>query len=292
MGSEIREGSRRSERGNMKGKVYLVGAGPGDPELLTVKALRLLQSAEVVFHDELVSPEILRLVAADARVYNVGKRCGKQHVSQEMINSLLVTFAASGLDVVRLKAGDPLIFGRAGEEMDALRKAQIECEVVPGVTAALGAAARAQVPLTYRGVSSAVIFLTGHVADGQGSDWVGSVHSGATLAIYMPAEDYSEIARKLKSAGLGNQTPCAIISRVTTHQEQIHLTSVERLGDAPRLPAPALLLVGSVVGLGRELSLQRHHRWPTGVDHLDVENVPVEYSDQIFAEADTQVPHV
>src|SRR5439155_3543637 len=158
------------------------------------KALRLLQSAEVVFHDELVSPEILKLVAADARVYNVGKRCGKQHVSQEMINSLLVTFVASGVDVVRLKAGDPLIFGRAAEEMDALRKAGIDFDVIPGVTAALGAAARAQVPLTYRGVCSAVIFLPGHLADGQGSDWVGLVHSGATLAIYMPAEHYGEIA--------------------------------------------------------------------------------------------------
>ena len=127
----------------MKGKVYLVGAGPGDPELLTVKALRLLEIANVVLHDDLVAPEILKLIPSTAQVQNVGKRCGTKTMRQEEINFLLVTLAASGLQVVRLKSGDPLIFGRAGEEMEALRRSNIAYEIVPGVTSALGAAAAA-----------------------------------------------------------------------------------------------------------------------------------------------------
>src|ERR1700675_3561329 len=137
----------------MKGKVYLVGAGPGDPERLTVKALRLLESANVVLHDDLVAPEILKLIPSTARVQNVGKRCGTKTMRQEEINFLLVTLAASGSQVVRLKSGDPLIFGRAGEEIEALRRAGIEYEVVPGVTSALGAAAAAGISLTHRHMS-------------------------------------------------------------------------------------------------------------------------------------------
>ncbi len=145
----------------MKGKVYLVGAGPGDPELLTVKALRLLQTADAVLHDDLVSPEILQLIPATAQVHNVGKRCGKKKISQEEINFLMVALADSGLRVVRLKSGDPLIFGRAGEEIEALRKAGIPYEIVPGVTSALGAAAAAQIPLTHRRASSALVLHHG-----------------------------------------------------------------------------------------------------------------------------------
>ena len=134
----------------MKGKVYLVGAGPGDPELLTLKALRLLRTAEAVLHDDLVAPEILRLIPPAAQVHNVGKRCGTKKIRQEEINFLMVALATSGLQVVRLKGGDPLIFGRAGEEMESLRDAGIPYEIVPGVTSALGAAAAAQIPLTHR----------------------------------------------------------------------------------------------------------------------------------------------
>ena len=135
----------------MKGKVYLVGAGPGDPELLTVKALRLLREAEVVLHDDLVAPEILRLISPTAQIQNVGKRCGTKTIRQEEINFLMVTLAASGRLVVRLKSGDPLIFGRVGEEIEALRRAHIEYEIVPGVTSALGAAAAAGGPRDSRG---------------------------------------------------------------------------------------------------------------------------------------------
>src|SRR5271156_4026727 len=148
----------------MNGKVYLVGAGPGDPELLTVKALRLLRTANVVFHDDLVSSEILKLISPSAEVQNVGKRCGSKTIRQEEINFLLVARAASGLQVVRLKSGDPLIFGRAGEEIEALRRSNIVYEIVPGVTSALGAAAAAEIPLTHRRASSALVLVTAHRA--------------------------------------------------------------------------------------------------------------------------------
>ena len=154
---------------SMKGKVYLVGAGPGDPELLTVKALRVLQTADAVLHDDLVAPEILKLIPPTAQVHNVGKRCGKKKILQEEINYLMVALAETGLRVVRLKSGDPLIFGRAGEEIESLRRANIPFEIVPGVTSALGAAAAAQIPLTHRRASSALVFLTAHQAPGQRS---------------------------------------------------------------------------------------------------------------------------
>src|ERR1039458_9836893 len=148
----------------MKGKVYLVGAGPGDPELLTLKALRLLRSAEAVLHDELVAPEILKLIPSTAQIHNVGKRCGKKKILQGEIHCLMVALAASGLRVVRLKGGDPLIFGRAGEEIESLRRNNIPFEIVPGVTSALGAAAAAQIPLTHRRASSALVLITAHRA--------------------------------------------------------------------------------------------------------------------------------
>jgi len=233
----------------MKGKVYLVGAGPGDPELLTVKALRLLRTAGAVLHDDLVSPEILRLIPAAAQVYNVGKRCGKKKIRQVEINFLMVALAQSGLRVVRLKGGDPLIFGRAREEMESLRQAEIPYEIVPGVTSALGAAAAAQIPLTDRHASSALVFLSAHQADGsEAVNWSKLAGSGATLVIYMPGQDYAAIATKLKAAGLTPETPCAIISRATTQSQRTNRTTIAELLRAPQLPAPALLVVGEVVG--------------------------------------------
>ena len=148
----------------MKGKVYLVGAGPGDPELLTVKAVRVLREADVVLHDALVSPEVLARVPPTARVLHVGKRCGQPSVPQHQINALLTSHANCGRVVVRLKSGDPLIFGRAGEEMEALRAAGIPFEIVPGITAALGAAAAAQIPLTDRRLASRLVIATNHFA--------------------------------------------------------------------------------------------------------------------------------
>jgi uroporphyrin-III C-methyltransferase len=231
----------------MNGKVYLVGAGPGDPELLTVKALRLLRAADVVLHDDLVTPEILKLISPTAEVQNVGKRCGSKTIRQEEINFLMVTKAASGLQVVRLKSGDPLIFGRAGEEIDALQKANVEYEIVPGVTSALGAAAAAGIPLTHRQASSTLVLTTGHRASGNGDDWSRFSGAESTLVIYMPGSDYGEISSRLKAAGFAKETPCAIISRATTPGQRIHPTTVSDLDQSPRLASPTLLVVGEVV---------------------------------------------
>ena len=264
----------------MTGKVYLVGAGPGDPELLTLKAARVLKQADVVLHDDLVSAQILELAPAHSQIRNVGKRSGKKSISQEEINFLMVTLASSGLQVVRLKGGDPLIFGRAGEEIAALRKANIEFEIVPGITAALGAAAGARIPLTHRLSSHALVFLTGHSASGADpTNWPALVSLGATVVIYMPGHVYSGIARKLCDAGLPAETPCAIISRATTSEEQIFSTDIESLRDAPRLPVPTLLVVGEVLRhaasrlLTEELSIW--NRWPPSqspvVMHADPE---------------------
>jgi uroporphyrin-III C-methyltransferase len=222
--------------------------------LLTLKALRLLGTAEAVLHDDLVAPEILKLIPSSAQLHNVGKRCGKKKILQGEINCLMVALAASGLRVVRLKSGDPLIFGRAGEEIEFLRRNNIPFEIVPGVTSALGAAAAAQIPLTHRRASSALVLITAHRASGkdasekEASDWSKFVGSGATLVIYMPGQNYSEIAKRLTAAGLAGETPCAVISRATTRHQRTHRTTVLDLHRAPQLAAPTLLVVGEVVG--------------------------------------------
>ncbi|HTW57825.1 MAG TPA: uroporphyrinogen-III C-methyltransferase [Terriglobales bacterium] len=232
----------------MKNKVYLVGAGPGDPELLTLKALRLLRTADVVLHDDLVSREILRLISPEAQIRNVGKRAGQKNISQQEINFLMIGFADSGLQVVRLKSGDPLIFGRGGEEIEALRKANVPVEIVPGVTSSLGAAAAAQIPLTHRRASSALVLITAHQAsDSEAANWSKLAGSGATLVIYMPGQNYSKLAAQLQAAGLDDETPAAIISRATTEYQQTFRTTVSSLKSAPQLPSPTLLVVGEVV---------------------------------------------
>ena len=235
----------------MKGKVFLVGAGPGDPELLTLKALRLLRTAEAVLHDDLVSPEILQLIPPTAQVHNVGKRSGTKKITQEEINFLMAALADSGLRVVRLKSGDPLIFGRAGEEIESLRKANISFEIVPGVTSAFGAAASVEIPLTHRRASSALVFITAHQAPGrEAANWSKLAGSGATLVIYMPGKNYSEIAAKLKQAGLAADTPCALISNATTQHQRAHRTTISELHLAPSFVTPTLLVVGEVVRFG------------------------------------------
>jgi len=240
----------------MTGKVYLVGAGPGDPELLTLKALRLLRTAEAVLHDDLVAPEILKLIPATAQIHNVGKRCGKKRILQGEINGLMVALAASGLQVVRLKGGDPLIFGRAGEEIESLRANNISFEIVPGVTSAMGAAAAAQIPLTHRRASDALVFITAHRASEQNAtDWSKFVSSGATLVIYMPGQNYSDMTKRLTSAGLSENTPCAVISRATTKYQRTHRTTVFDLHRAPQLASPTLLIVGEVVRVADPIAL-------------------------------------
>ena len=222
----------------MTGKVYLVGAGPGDPELLTLKALKLLKSADVVLHDDLIGPEILAFIPSSTEIQNVGKRFGRKKISQAEINALLVQNALLGLQVVRLKSGDPLIFGRAGEEMEALRQAGIEFEIVPGVTSAFGAAANAGIPLTHRQVSSALVLVTGHhAASDEFADWPARIPTDATVVVYMPGYDYHSTAQQLLRAGVLGTTPCAIVSQATLPNEQVHHN---HRGRAARLTTAAL----------------------------------------------------
>ena len=196
-----------------KGVVYLVGAGPGDPELLTVRAVRLLESADVVLHDDLVPAEVLALVHRHALVTSVGKRCGRPRITQAGIHALMVESARAGQSVVRLKSGDPLVFGRAGEEIAALRAACVRFEVVPGVTAAFAAGAALGLPLTDRKSASKLIFCTGHHADGKDSApiWGGPLPEDATLVVYMPGRDLGRIARELRAAGLTEDVGCCAI---------------------------------------------------------------------------------
>lgn len=236
----------------MNGKVYLVGAGPGDPELLTRKALRVLESADVALHDDLVTPEILSLVPSECRLYNVGKRCGRKSLTQEEINAWMIAAASEGLTVVRLKGGDPLIFGRAGEEMDALRDAGVEFEIIPGVTAALAAAASAQIPLTDRKSASKLLFVTGHHCAGKGqTDWTAAMTPDTTLVLYMPGERLLRIEEELRRTGLGSETPCLIISRASTSQELTCRMTLGQLREASRLPSPSIAIIGAVAALGR-----------------------------------------
>ncbi len=230
----------------MSGKVYLVGAGPGDPELLTLKAARLLAAANVVLHDALVSDGVLALISGDAQVINVGKRAGQKLLTQDEINSLLVSYAQTRRTVVRLKGGDPTIFGRAGEEIEALRKAGIAYEIVPGISAALGAAATAGISLTDRRVASQILFTTfSRGSDGSVMDW-GCVTSTTTLVLYMPGADYAEVAERLLAGGLPADLPCVGVSRASGSQQQVRWSSVARLAREEKLPAPALLIVGRV----------------------------------------------
>ena len=233
-------------------KVYLVGAGPGDPELLTVRAHKLLRTADVILHDDLVSQEILRLAKSDALLISVGKRCGKKRVSQEQIHALMIAFASRGKRTVRLKSGDPLLFGRANEEMEALESAHVAFEVVPGVTAALAAAATARISLTDRRCASSVVITTGHHSAGKGRpDWRGLARPDATLAIYMPGSDYASLKSELMAAGLSANTPCLVLSRIASPEQRSHATRLGKLSEQKILPAPTLVLVGRVAGRTR-----------------------------------------
>jgi uroporphyrin-III C-methyltransferase len=250
----------------MAGKVYLTGAGPGDPELLTLKALRLLKRADVVLHDDLVSAAILQLVPAGVRVINVGKRCGRARIRQEEIEALMVAYARRGLTVVRLKGGDPLIFSRAGEEIEALRAAEVDFEVIPGITAAASAAAEAQMPLTHRRFSSTLVYLTGHPsAKNSTTAWPGlnalsggpgtaAAAAPVTVAVYMPGTDYARLSEQLLKAGLAGDTPCLLVAGTGTPQSTTYRTTVADLGSAPELPSPRLLIAGGVAHLAEPAS--------------------------------------
>lgn len=228
------------------GMVYLVGAGPGDPELLTLKALRILGQADVVLHDDLLTPEILELIPSTARVECVGKRHNERQVTQQEINRRLCEYAAAGQTVVRLKGGDGAIFGRASEEMDALRAAGISFAIVPGVTAASGAAAAAGVSLTDRRLGSALVFLTAQRCKGNPPpNWKAVAELGGTTAIYMPGGHEDDLARQLLDAGLAPNTPCFVVASATRAEEQVVQSTLGELPGLTKLPAPAILLIGT-----------------------------------------------
>ena len=234
-----------------EGKVYMVGAGPGNPDLLTVKAVRVLGLADLVLHDALVSPEVLALISLQARVMNVGKRCGQKRITQDEINDLLVRFASAGEVVVRLKSGDPSIFGRAGEELDALREAKIEVEIIPGVTASLAAAAKIGASLTDRRRADQLLFISAHRGHGkQNSNLQSLVNTRTTVVVYMPGE-YEGVAEDLRRAGLSGSTPCVIVSKVSQSDEQWYQTTLGSLHSVPTMPSPCVLIVGETARTAR-----------------------------------------
>jgi uroporphyrin-III C-methyltransferase len=230
----------------VSGKVYLVGAGPGDPELLTLKAAKVLASADVVLHDALVSRDVLALVSPKAQTIDVGKRAGKKLLTQDEINSLLVSDASKDKIVVRLKGGDPLLFGRAGEEIEALRRARVDFEIVPGITAAVGAAAGAKISLTDRRVASQVLLTT--FSRGEKANWLNwaAITPETTIAIYMPGTHYGEVAARLVENGLSPETPCVVVSQASRAEQQVRWSSIAALSSEAQLPAPSILLVGRV----------------------------------------------
>jgi uroporphyrin-III C-methyltransferase/precorrin-2 dehydrogenase/sirohydrochlorin ferrochelatase len=254
-------GARRSALGELDaarrrlapvGIAHIVGAGPGDPDLLTLRAAQLLQGADAILHDELVPQAILDRARRDTEFVAVGKRKGQPGWSQAGINAELVRRVRAGQSVVRLKAGDPFVFGRGGEEVDALREAGLPVAIVPGVTAALGCAASAGIPLTHRRIASAVTFVSGHGADGREATWPALAAQGHTLAIYMGATEAASVRDRLLGAGANPGTPVAIVENGTRPDERV---SVGRLGDLARLAVPhssrgdagpSLIIVGDV----------------------------------------------
>jgi uroporphyrin-III C-methyltransferase/precorrin-2 dehydrogenase/sirohydrochlorin ferrochelatase len=242
-------------------KVFLIGAGPGDPDLLTIKALRILQSANVVLHDSLISPEILNLIPATAERIDVGKRAGFRLLTQQDINSLLLSNAAKHKTVVRLKGGDPLLFGRAAEEIQTLREANIDFEVVPGISAAFASAAAAKVSLTDRRLSSHVLFTTfSRASESKFLPGIG-LTADTTVVVYMPGPDYAEVSRWLQDAAVSPDTPVLVISKASHPNQSQQATTVAGLAHQAPLPAPALLLVGRVAASAHDPATAAEFKW-------------------------------
>lgn len=240
-----------------QGAVYLVGAGPGDPDLLTFRALRLMQQADVVVHDRLVSPEVLNLVRREAQIIYAGKERAMHTLAQEDINHLLVRLAKEGKRVVRLKGGDPFIFGRGGEEIDSLMAEGVIFEVVPGITAAAGCAAYAGIPLTHRDYAQSVLFATGHLKDGSlGLNWAALVQPKQTIVFYMGLLGLRPIFQELIARGLSSATPAALIQQGTTSNQRVLTGTLQTLPgivEHADVKAPTLIIVGDVVKLHEKL---------------------------------------
>lgn len=239
-----------SDHASTPSPVYLVGAGPGDPDLLTRKAERLIRSCDALVFDYLVAEEILSWIPSHAEKICVGKRAGFHSVAQEQIQDVLVRLSRSGKTTVRLKGGDPFIFGRGGEEVSRLRAENIPFEVVPAITAAVAAAARATIPLTHRSFNSSVVFLTGHLDPAKGEsgvDWASYARLKTTLCLYMAMGRIANIRDALIEGGLEPQTPCAAIQWATTPKEKILFTSLQDLPskvEAENLSSPAIIIIG------------------------------------------------
>jgi len=235
------------------GKVHLVGAGPGDPDLLTVKAARLLRDADVIVIDHLVSPQVLALIGPQAERIHAGKQRNHHTLKQHEINALLVSLARQGRQVVRLKGGDPFVFGRGGEEMQELVAAGIDFEVVPGITAACGVSAYAGIPLTHRDFAQSCTFVTGHLKDGSAElDWAGLARPRQTVVIYMGLTALAQICEKLVEHGLPSDHPAAVVQRGTTSAQRVvtgTLADLARRVEAAGMESPALTIVGEVVKL-------------------------------------------
>ena len=251
--------------------VHLVGAGPGDPELLTIKAVRLIRDARLIVHDGLVSDEILALASPDAELISVAKQRSRHSMPQDAINALLVRCALAGEAVVRLKGGDPFIFGRGGEEVDACRAAGVPVEVVPGISAAIGAAAQAQLPLTHRDASSAVTFVAGQCKGLTDQDWSGLAGKGRTLVIYMGVATAAQIADKLIADGVSPGLPVAVLENGTRADMRTLRTLLADLGDMVEREAvisPALIVVGEVAShaLARDVLVGWAQRQSNGAE--------------------------
>ena len=232
------------------GTVYLAGAGPGDPGLLTIRTLRLLQTTDVILPDDLVSEEVLALASPTAHVIPVGKRCGQPRITQAEIHALMLEHAKADRSVLRLKSGDPLIFGRAGEEIAFLREHNIPFEIIPGITAAFAVAASLRTPLTDRTAASKLILATAHHAAGKlevTPKWAGAFPEDATLVIYMPGRDFRALADDLIQSGIAPETPCVAVSKATTPDEHIHATTLAQLDNNAVGPAPVVLLIGHAI---------------------------------------------
>jgi uroporphyrin-III C-methyltransferase/precorrin-2 dehydrogenase/sirohydrochlorin ferrochelatase len=226
-----------------RGSVSLVGAGPGDPDLLTVRALRLIQAADVILHDDLVPPAILQLASPSAEIFNVGKRCGTKTITQDEINALMIGYARAHRSVVRLKSGDPLIFGRAAEEMSALTEAGINFEIVPGISAAFAAAAALGCSLTDRNSASNVTFSTGHHAQSHNHAPLPEIED-STRVVYMPGRDLRLLAAEWLQQGLPPEFPCAVVSNAALPEQQVRTATLAELGELAHIPAPSLLIAG------------------------------------------------
>jgi len=241
----------------MPGKVYIVGAGPGAADLLTLRAATVLRAAQVVLHDDLVPQEILDLCQSSAQVVNVGKRCGHRGRSQEQINALMVWHAqeTEAETIVRLKSGDPAVFGRLGEELDALRRAGVEFEIIPGITAASAAAAAAGITLTDRRAASALVVVTAHNCRNASLSETIVEPARSTYALYMPGPDYSKTVQGLLESGHKPTAPCAVVSNAGRKNEEVRYLTLQGLASAKGISAPAMLIVGD---LAREHLRRRH----------------------------------